>query len=144
MSNLIDMSVEAALELEELRQDIRQDVPALRDFFGLLRSPAPDAFETGERGICMLGDVRSYTLLKESLGEVAPRIKVKDYRDFRDAIEQYLNELEKGVAAKNPDKIIEAKRFCLTLNAGFTARQMSEIYSRREASDSRYITDEFT
>jgi len=142
LSNPIDISVEAALELEELRQEIRKDVPALAALFNLLRSPGPAAFEAGESGVCMLSDVRSYSLFKDSLGQVQPRLKVPDFRQFKTVMEKYLIDLEHGVKAGDPDKIIEAKRFCLALNANFIARQMSEIYSRRERSDSRYISHE--
>jgi len=142
LSNPVDLSVEAALELEELNQKIRHDAPALAAFFNLLRSPAPAAFNSGERGICMLSDVRSYSLLKESFRQVQPRLKKSGFREFRAVIEQYLKDLEKGVAAGDARKIDEAKRLCLALNASLVARQMSEITSRRERSDSRYISHE--
>jgi len=142
LSNPVDLSVEAALELEELSQKIRNDAPALAAFFDLLRSPAPAAFNTGERGICMLGDVRSYSLLKESLGQVQPRLKQSGFREFRTLIEQYLKDLEKGVAAGDARMIDEAKQLCLVLNASLISRQMNELNSRRERSDSRYLSHE--
>ncbi len=142
MSNPVDLSVEAALELEELSQKIRNDAPALAAFFDLLRSPAPAAFNTGERGICMLGDVRSYSLLKESLGEFRPQIKKSGFRELGTVIERYLRDLEKGVAAGDARTIDEAKRLCLALNASLVARQMNEINSRRERSNSQYISHE--
>lgn len=39
-------------------------------------------------------------------------------------------------------KIEEAKRFCLAFNAGILARQMSEVYARRERSDARTVSDD--
>ena len=64
--NVIDLSSEAALELEELRQGVRGDVPALENLFAFLRTPAP-AF-VGE-SVSMLADVRSYVLFRD-LGQV--------------------------------------------------------------------------
>jgi hypothetical protein len=96
MSNPIDISVDAALELEELSQKLRDDVPALGTLFNLLRSPAPAAFEMSESGVCMLGDLRSYAMFKESLGQVQPRLKVPDFRQFKTIIEKYLNDLERS------------------------------------------------
>jgi hypothetical protein len=137
----IDVSIEAALELQELKENLRPDAPALGSLFSLLRTPAP-AFEKGENGICMLADVRSYALFKDSIGQVQPTLKAPDFRQFKAVIEKFLNDLERGVAARNHDKIDEAKRFCLALNTNLIARQMHEIYSRRERSDSRYISNE--
>ena len=82
LSNPIDTSIEAALELEELKEGIREDVPALAALFKLLRTPLP-AFETGETGISMLADIRSYTLFKDSLGQLQPKLKAIDFREFR-------------------------------------------------------------
>jgi hypothetical protein len=141
LSNPIDTSVEAALQLEELKQGIRDDVPALRALFKLLSTPAA-AFEKGESGVCMLADVRSYTLFKDSLNQVQPKLKAADFRRFKTVIESYLKDLERGVVARDRDKIDEAKRFCLAFNANLVARKMDEIYSRRERSDSRYVSNE--
>lgn len=141
LSNPIDISVDAALELEELREGLRDDAPALDALFSLLRTPAP-AFQEGERGLSMLADVRSYALFRDSLGQVQPKLRAGDFRQFNLVIEKYLGELERGVAARNPDKIDEAKRFCLAFNNNLIAKQMNEIHSRRERSDSRYISNE--
>jgi hypothetical protein len=132
-TNSIDTSVEAALQLEELKQGARKDVPALEALFKLLVT---------ESGMSMLADLRSYALFKESLRQVQPKLMAIDFREFKSVIEKYLKELEHGVAARNVDKIDEAKRFCLALNATLLARQINEIYSRRERSDSRYVSHE--
>jgi hypothetical protein len=50
----IDLSVDAALELEELRQNVRDDAPALGAFFNLLRSPVPTTPQSTETGMCVL------------------------------------------------------------------------------------------
>src|SRR6266404_3733153 len=86
--NPIDISVEAALELEELKQGVRSDVPALNAFFHLIRTPAP-AFEG--QSISMLADVRSYALFRDALPE---KTKSNNFRDFAKFIEKYLGELE--------------------------------------------------
>src|ERR1700730_12579705 len=141
LPNPIDTSVEAALQLEELKQGVRHDVPALVALFKLLSTPAP-AFEKGENGICMLADVRSYTLFKDSLKQVQPKLNAADFQQFKTVIENYLEDLRRGVAARELDKIEEAKRFCLAFNTNLVARKMNEIYSRRERSDSRYVSNE--
>lgn len=138
----IDISLEAALELDELKQGFREDAPALRSLFDLLRTPAP-AFDSSENGISMLADVRSYALFKESLGQVRPKLKVGDFRELKTVMETYLSDLERGVSDRDQEKIEEAKRFCAIFNTSLLARQMTEIYSRRERSDSRYVSHEF-
>jgi hypothetical protein len=55
-----------------------------------------------------------------------------------------MTDLEKGVAAGNREKIVQAKRFCLALNANLMSRQLGELYERRERSDSRYVSHEST
>jgi hypothetical protein len=136
--NPIDLSAEAALELEELRQGDRPDVPALTCLFAFLRTPGP-AF-TGD-GISMLADVRSYAVLRDSLGTVSR--KSTSFDEFKKVVEEYFRELEAGVAARNKERIDEAKRFCLAFSANLVAKQMTEIYARRERADSRYVSHEF-
>jgi hypothetical protein len=135
--NPIDLSAEAALELEELRQGVRPDVPALRDLFVFLRTPGP-AFAGAS--VSMLDDIRSYALFRDSVGAI-PK-KPTTFEEFRRRVAVYLQELEKGVTHGNKEKIKEAKRFCLAFNANLVNKQMSEIYARRERGDSRYVSHE--
>lgn len=132
----VDLSAEAALELEELKQGVRKDVPALGTLFRVLKTPA-QAF-AGE-SVSMLGDVRSYALLRDSLGTKG---KSSNLAEFRKAAEQYLDDLEAGVAKGAKGKIEEARRFCLAFNEKLLEKQMLEIYGRRESSDSRYVSHE--
>jgi hypothetical protein len=136
--NVIDLSSEAALELEELRQGVRGDVPALENLFAFLRTPAP-AF-VGE-SVSMLADVRSYVLFRDSVGSL-PR-KSRTFDEFRLLVDMYLKDLEDGVNSGNKEKIEDAKRFCLAFNANLVAKQMAEIYARRERADSRYVAHEY-
>jgi hypothetical protein len=135
--NPIDLSAEAALELEELRQGVRVDVPALVDLFVFLRTPGP-AFAGAS--VSMLDDIRSYALFRDSLGSI-PK-KPTTFEEFRRLVGVYLQDLETGVARGNKEKIKEAKRFCLAFNANLVNKQMSEIYTRRERRDSRYVSHE--
>jgi len=139
-SGPIDVSIEAALELDELKENLRQDAPALSVLFELLRTPGP-AFE-GRPGVSMLADIRAFALFRDSLGQLKPRIKVSDYRQIQSVLEEFFKDLESGVRARQQDKIDQAKQFCLAMNANLVARQMSEIYARRERSDSRYVSYE--
>jgi hypothetical protein len=90
----------------------------------------------------MLADIRAFALFRDSLRQLKPKIKVSDYRELESVLEQFFNELESGVRAHKPDKIDMAKKFCLAINSNLVARQMSEIYTRRERSDSRYVSHE--
>ncbi len=137
LANPLDLSAEAALELEELKQGIRCDVPALGELFHFIRTPAP-AFQG--QSVSMLADVRSYALFRDSLGPT--KNKTSNFSDFKKAIENYLADLEVGVKAKKQDKIEEAKRFCLAFNENMLTKQMNEIYGRRERADSRYVSHE--
>jgi len=133
--NAIDLSLEAAIELEELKQRVRSDAPTLRTLFDLIRTP-PFAFR-GE-SLSMLEDARAYPLLRDTV--YANRKPISG--DFKVFLENYLNELEEGVSAKNAEKIAEAKIFCLSLNKLAVAKDMSEFYSRRDRQDGRNIFDE--
>ena len=134
-TNPVDLSAEAALELEELRQGERSDVPALGNLFTFLRTPGP-AFKGDS--VSMLADVRSYALLRNSVG-TAPK-RSTSFDDFQKQVNKYFQELEAGVAARNEEKIEEAKRFCLAFNSNLLAKQMTEIYGRRERANSRYMS----
>ena len=143
MSSPIDISIEAALELEELKEGVRDTAPAFDQLFAFIRTPSP-SFEEGQRGLSMLADVRSYAIFRDSIGQVEPAFKAPDFRKFESVIENFMTDLEKGVAAGNPEKIVQAKRFCLALNANLMSRQLGELYARRERSDSRYVSHEST
>jgi len=96
--NPIDVSMEAALELEEMKQGHRDDAPALSCLVDLLRRPRRGY--SGE-GISMLADVRSLTMFKESLGQVAPKIRTAEHDKLPQVISDFLSELEHGVKERN-------------------------------------------
>jgi hypothetical protein len=133
--NPTDLSLEAALELEELKQRVRADAPALNELFRLIRTPLP-AF--AGKSISMLADARAYPLLRDSM----PPTRIRKSDDFETLIEQYLKDLEDGVARADLEKIDEAKKFCLALNTHFLAKEMGEFYARREGQDSQNIFDD--
>jgi len=131
----IDMSSEAILQLEELKQGLREDAPALHTLFKFLRTPAP-AFGD-QKSVSMLADVRSYALFRDALPtKQANSVKLTD---FERVVEQYLEALEGGVKAKNALKIDAAKRFCLSISDSLIAQQSKELYQRRERVDARYM-----
>jgi hypothetical protein len=134
----VDVSVEAALELEELKQGLRDDAPALSKLFEILRSRSP-AF--AGNGVCMLSDVQSYYLRREPHTRLN---KIAVGENLKTLVERFLSELEKGVAARKLEKIDEAKNLCLAVNGSLLARKLDDIYSRKERSDSRYINHEFS
>jgi hypothetical protein len=137
--NPLDASMEAALELEEMRQDLRSSSPALVRLVELLRNPSP-GFAGGD-GISMLADVRSFALFK-SLSHLSPRLKASDHEQMQKKVGVFLAEILKGVSEKNKEKILLAKKFCLALNTNLLAKQTADIYARRERSDARYIANE--
>jgi hypothetical protein len=134
--SLVDASSEAALELEELRQGLREGAPMLKEFFRLLREPTP-AF--AGNGVCMFSDVQMF-YLKRSQPQRPTKTPTRE--DLKALVEKFLVDLEQGVAAKKPEKIEEAKTLCLALNRNLLSRKMDDIYSRKEKSDSRYIDHE--
>ena len=137
LTNPIALGAEAILELEELKRGMRSAAPTLCKLFHFLRTPMP-AFQG--QGVSMLADVRSYVLFRDSVPQ--PPIKTKDLSEFREAVESYLHDLEAGVNARNIDTINEAKRFCLAFNENLLAKQMTEIFGRREPADSPYMGHE--
>lgn len=135
--NPIALGAEAILELEELKRGDRSAAPSLHKLFYYLRTPLP-AFQG--QGVSMLDDVRSYVLFRDALAPTAP--KTKDLSEFKKAVDRYLDGLEAGVNAADVDMIAEAKRFCLAFNENLLAKQMKDIYGRRERGDSRYMGHE--
>jgi hypothetical protein len=138
-SSPADVSMEAALQLEELKQGRRPDAPALHSLFDLLRKPSQGF--SGE-GISMLADLRAFTIFKESLGQVWPKVKMPDHDKLTQFFGEFLAELERGVADRDKHKIEQAKQFCLAFNTSLLAKHMSDIFARRERSDARYISHE--
>jgi hypothetical protein len=132
----VDLSLEAALELEEVKQGLRSDAPSLVALFELLRTPAPGF--SGSPSVSMLNDMRAYPLLRDSLGE---RVKI-DYTKFEEVVGEYFCDLEEGIKAHDLKKIEEAKRFCLAFNTGMLARQMNEVYRRRDRPDARTVSND--
>jgi hypothetical protein len=138
MTNPIDLSADAFLELEELRQRQRTDAPAFLALCQYMQTPSP-TFQ-GRESISMLADARSFPVLRDSMGSSR-----KDFRtlaEFRDVISNYLSDLKIGVETKNNSKIDEAKRFALALNESMISKEMNKIYQRRERSDLRYVKNE--
>lgn len=133
----VDASSEAALELEELRQGLRDSAPTLTEFFQMLRRPTP-AF--AGNGVRMFSDVQMF-YLKRSQPQRSPKT-APSREDLKASVERFLVDLEQGVVAKKPEKIEEAKSLCLEINQTLLSRKMDDIFSRKEKADSRYINNE--
>lgn len=131
--DLIELSAEAALELAEMRKGVRPDAPAFGKLSNALRKPAK-----AYRGnaVSMLADVRSWPMLR---GAVEGQVTIKQPQELVSAVERLLTQLETAINDKDYKLIDGAKTFCLALNRGLVTREMAEIHSRRERSDSRYI-----
>jgi hypothetical protein len=139
LANPIDLSAEAVLEIEEFKQNVRPDVPAMTELFNLLRTPSPAPLFNGNGSVSMLADIRSYAILRDALPKRSTKPN-KNLREFSELVEKYLKELEIGVAERNGSKLDEAKRFCIALNENLLSKRMHEIYLRRERADSRYVS----
>lgn len=134
--NVVDLSSEAALQLEELKQHEREDTPAFDQFFHAIRQPSP-AF--AGNGVRMFSDVQHY--FQQSLQKTKARPPAAG-QSLKEMVDRLLLELEQGVARRDPTKLDEAKRFCLAINASLLSRRMDDIYSRKESAYSRYINHE--
>ena len=133
----VDASSEAALELEELKQGLRESAPTLTEFFQMLRRPTP-AF--AGNGVRMFSEDQMFYLKRSQPQRSAKAAPTRE--DLRNLVERFLIDLEQGVVAKRPDKIDEAKMLCLAINQTLLSRKMDDIFSRKEKSDSRYINHE--
>jgi hypothetical protein len=105
--------------------------------FSFIRTPAR-AFSG--KSVSLLADVRAYPLLRDSLGDHSKK-RPTNFDEFRKWVDSYLTDLEVGVSKRAEKKIEEAKRFCLSLNTHMLARQMNELYTRRERSESRPVRE---
>lgn len=139
--NPIDLTVDAALELEELRQGLTQTAPSFDELIDFIRTPSAQS-PAGGSGISMLADYRAYPIFRESIRSVTPKFQSAQPKEFQELLEKYFENLRVMIGRGDTKKIEEAKRFCLAFNSALVARTLSEIYSRRERSDSRYISHE--
>jgi hypothetical protein len=137
LDNPVEASVEAALELEELRQGRRSDAPSLHALFEMLLKPTPAFLGNGVR---MFADVQNYYLSASAKPAKAARAPSRE--EIRRSVEAFLSDLEDGVTRRDSDKIAEAKKLCLAINNNLLARKMDDIFSRREKSDTRYVKNE--
>lgn len=138
-ANLTDLSIEAVLELAEVQQGLRNKAPSLTRLFESLSTPAPSS---GGNGISMLADVRSYAIFRDSLQQAGPKWRATNFKEVQEQLKKLFDAIETGVASKDPEWIEIAKRFCSAINSSFVAKQMGDIYARRERSDARYISHE--
>ena len=149
-TNPTDLSMEAILELAELKEGLGATAPSLDKLIELLRSPTPSF--AGTTGASMLADVRSYAILRDSLNEADPKFRTRnravrellDHKEVQQLLESFFEMLQQGIAARDDKWIEVGRRFCSAINSNFLSRQMNDIYSRRERSDARYIGHEFT
>jgi hypothetical protein len=136
-----DISIEAVVELAEMQSKLREDAPALDKLFSVLKEPSRSFHDTS--GVSMLADVRSYAMFRDSLNQVDPDVlRGHGYKEFVGVMEKYFETISAGVKRRDPEWIAIAKRFCSAINSGFLAKQMSDLYTRRERSDARYIGHE--
>lgn len=137
LNNPVDASIEAALELEELKQGHRDDAPALHIFFEMLLKPSP-AFLGG--GVRMFADVQEYYL--RASAKPAKSAKMPSREEIRRSVESFLSDLEQGVNRREQVKIDAARDLCLAINNNLLSRKMDDIFSRKEKSDTRYVSNE--
>ena len=141
LENPIDLSAEAVLELEELRQGQRQSAPAMNRLFDFLRTPPSSTPSfNGRDSVSMLADVRAYAVVRDALPPRQLKTSAFNRAEFVATVEKYLSDLEEGVGAGSKTKLEEAKRFCLALNENLLLKRTHEIYLRRERADSRYVS----
>lgn len=137
----LDLSSEAILQLEELRQGMRGDTPALHSLLHFIKTPVQAPTFAGTNGVSMLADVRSYPLLRDSLAPTKRR-PAGDHVEFREWFSNYLSEIERGVNDRREDMIEEAKRFCAAFSDNLVSKEMNRVFQRRNPHESRYIADE--
>lgn len=133
--NPIDLTLDAAMELEELRQSLRDDSPALRRLFEYLRSPATKG---GEQVVSRLADIRNHEVLSQS---VQSRPRFGSPSDFSHWFEKYLSGLLAGVDSRSPNSISDAKEFCLALNRHMLAKMHSSSMETRHSARYRAVND---
>lgn len=137
LNNPVDASLEAALELEELKQGHRGDAPTLHVFFEMLLKPIPAFLGSGVR---MFADVQDYYL--RASAKPTKSSKMPSREDVRRAVERFLLDLEQGVNRRELGKIEAARDLCLAINSSLLSRKMDDIFSRKEKSDTRYVNNE--
>ncbi len=124
----IDLSAEAALELAELQEGIREDVPSLTHLVKLIIAiPKQSEHFKGRYGRSMLNNVCAYPIFRDSLKH-EQREEWDDLEGFRSYLKRYLENLQTSVSEDNKEGINEAKRFCLELGKNLVSEKMAKIY----------------
>jgi hypothetical protein len=90
----------------------------------------------------MLADVRAFPVFRESLGQMSSEVRASGHEEMAKIVERLLSNLEEGVANSDLAMVEAAKQFCTAFNSSLIAKQMSDLYTRREKSDARYISHE--
>lgn len=115
--NLIDLSLDAALQLEELAQGKRSDAPTFQTLVDALKTPRRSY--SGSSGVSMLTDVRNAPLLRKAINNRTP----KDASLFFD-------ELVKNVATKDRQYVELAKTLCLMINNNLLTKDYDILVRR--------------
>ena len=132
------LSAEALLELEEMTAGVREDAPTLDLLVECLRTPEKSVIFEGHGSISMLEDARSYTVLRDAMG-INNFPKPADFSGIKKIIDAYLQEVRDGVHRRDRSIINEAKKFCMVLGEGLLAKQMREVYDRKDRSEPKYV-----
>jgi hypothetical protein len=129
---LVDLSLDAALELAELEQGERDDAPGLIRVVDELKSGRPVVEGTP---VSMLSDVRGIAMVRRALASTNTQAGA-DRQALREAISSYLDRLVVHAVSRNAKGIEEAKRFCLALNQELLKRHHDRLTSRRWRQES--------
>lgn len=138
-TSLVELGAEAALELDELKEGVRTDVPALAILFEHLTKPSSPLPSGG--GVSMLSDLRSRDIFKSSINKdrLQPGLSREE---FAKMLEDYFQEIQNAVNRGERDRIDEAKRFCLRFSNALISQDIKEMYERRDQINLRYMDDE--
>lgn len=128
-----DLSLDAALEIEEVLRGEAPSSPSLSKLVDALKAPQP-AYSGGS--VSMLSDVRSTRIWRSALRAQPPRNSAS-YQEIQGLISTFLDSLLHAVAVKDKETLLAAKRFCLDLNREFLMRNYEEIVTRQRRDETR-------
>ncbi|MGP7984856.1 hypothetical protein [Rhodoblastus sp.] len=122
--NPIELSLDAALQLEALAQGGREGAPKFAQLIAVLKAPKPTY--SGTSTVSMLTDVRSAPLVRKAILRGSP-----SKPEANAQMVNFLDGLVEAVQKNDLEYIKLAKKFCLALNEQLLAKEYNSLVERQ-------------
>ncbi|WP_342362620.1 hypothetical protein [Terrarubrum flagellatum] len=122
-----ELTLDAALELAELRTGLRQDIPSFECLIDLIRDDRP---LKQPQGVTLLSDPRGFSVVRNAWVRSSKAGQPINLNNFREIVVGYLNGLKQSALDGSAADTKTAEEFCLALNKAFLSRKYSSVEER--------------